>query len=121
MYLHSYSNIKQTDQVWAGYSDELTEGIYLSPSRLNINSTSLFWKWGEPNGRLLEQCGSLKSMNLTIMEDNSCPRVQYTTCTIRKLNSFNSFPQSAGSNKKPANPYFNTRREFFCLLKALLG
>ena len=42
----------------------------------------LVWKWGEPNGRLVEQCGVIKTHNQTIMEDNSCGRWQYTTCLL---------------------------------------
>ena len=82
-------NIKRSDQVWAGYSDELTEGIYLSPSGLNINSTSLFWKWGQPNGENLENCAVFGGQDNLEIVDHPCASQKYITCEINNQLDFN--------------------------------
>ena len=44
-------------------------------SVINFDETSNDWKWGEPNGRLIEQCASLMTLNGSLTEDGEFLRM----------------------------------------------
>ena len=82
-------NFQPIANFWSGYNLDIQTNKFVSKlddgSRVDFDTLypKLEWKWGEPNGRLVEQCGAIKKYNLTIMEDNSCGKWQYTTCMIK--------------------------------------
>ena len=74
---------------WSGYKLDIPTNRFLGNDDngtlidFDTIKPKLVWTWGEPNGHLIEQCGSIPRLDLTIMEDNSCEGKQYTTCIIK--------------------------------------
>ena len=74
--------------IWTGFSDELHENIFMSPYGLNMNTTSLSWKWGEPNGKKIENCVIFLQFNSTLVADYPCELEGNIACDIENERLF---------------------------------
>lgn len=83
---NGYGFVKPPLMVWTGFSDENTEGIYLSEDGQDIGNTELNWKLGEPSGENFENCAAIQHSKQII--DRNCEEEMLTTCKIDEVLEF---------------------------------
>ena len=95
-------------QFWCGYTDEITENVFLSPNHNNFETVQLdlLWKWGQPNGGIIENCTVLGDRFTNLVSDVSCTAFAYVTCQFQERPKFLFRGDLTSLDLDPSDEYF---------------
>ena len=95
-------------QFWCGYTDEITENTFLSTNNNNFEDVQpdLIWKWGQPNGGIIENCTVFKDTFTNLVSDKACTSEAFVTCQFQERPKFLFRGDLTSLDLDQSNEYF---------------